>query len=70
MSAVAPPIRNIVSARVRLRPIRSPTWPKTKPPIGRTRKPTANVANDSSVPTNVVWSGKKALLKTRLAAVA
>ena len=50
--------------------MRSPTWPKTKPPIGRTRKPTANVANDNMVPTNVVWSGKNALLNTRLAAVA
>jgi hypothetical protein len=42
-----------VIANVFLRPIRSPMWPKTKPPIGRTRKPTANVAKDGSVPTNV-----------------
>ncbi len=70
ISAVAPPIRNIVSASVFLRPMRSPTWPNTNPPMGRTTKPTANVANDSSVPTNVVWSGKNAWLNTRLAAVA
>jgi hypothetical protein len=70
ISAVAPPISSMVRASVRLRPMRSPTWPKTKPPIGRTTKPTANVANDSSVPTNELWSGKNALLKTRLAAVA
>lgn len=51
ISAVAPPIRNIVSASVRLRPMRSPMWPNTNPPIGRTTNPTANVAKDSMVPT-------------------
>ena len=39
ISAVAPPIRNIVSARVFLRPMRSPTWPKTNPPIGPDDEP-------------------------------
>lgn len=52
IKAVAPPIRNIVNASVFFRPMRSPTWPKTKPPMGLTTKPTAKVANDNSVPTN------------------
>lgn len=66
----APPIRNIVSASVFLRPIRSPKWPNTKPPTGRITNPTANVANASRVPTKLDWCGKNAWLNTRLAAVA
>lgn len=68
--AVATPIITMVIASVRLRPMRSPMCPKTTPPIGRTTKPTANVAKDSRVPTNELWSGKNNWLNTRLAAVA
>lgn len=60
----------MVRASVRLRPIRSPMWPNTNPPMGRTTNPTANVANASIVPTYELWSGKKVWLNTRLAAVA
>jgi hypothetical protein len=32
--------------------------PKKTPPKGRTKKPTANVANEATVPANVPSSGK------------
>ena len=68
--AVAPPISSMVRARLRLRPIRSPIWPNTKPPTGRMTKPTANVANANNVPTVEVCDGKNAWLNTMVAAVA
>ena len=61
---------SIVSARLRLRPIRSPMWPNTTPPIGRMTNPTANVANASRVPTRELALGKNNLPNTRPAAVA
>jgi hypothetical protein len=70
ISAVAAPMISIVSARLRLRPIRSPIWPNASPPIGRMRNPTANVANAKSVPTNELSLGKKTRWNTRPAAVA
>src|SRR5581483_10697234 len=51
MAAVAVPISTSVAISARLRPNRSPRWPNTKPPSGRARKPTANVAKDASNPT-------------------
>jgi hypothetical protein len=51
-----------------LRPILSPKCPKITPPIGRAAKPTAYVANASSVPTSGSKSGKNSLLKTSAAA--
>jgi hypothetical protein len=68
--AVAPPINSMVRARLRLRPIRSPIWPNTKPPIGRMTKPTAKVANASNVPSVEFCDGKNAWLNTMVAAVA
>lgn len=38
----------MVSARIRLRPRRSPIGPKNIPPSGRTRKATAKAANEDS----------------------
>ncbi len=70
INAVAMPMMSMVSARLRLRPIRSPMWPNTNPPTGRMTNPTANVANASSVPTSELSLGKKTLLNTRPAAVA
>src|ERR1700733_1553333 len=67
---VAPPINTMVRARLRLRPIRSPIWPKTNPPTGRITNPTANVANASNVPSVEFCDGKKAWLNTMVAAVA
>ncbi len=61
---------SMVSARLRLRPIRSPMWPKTRPPTGRMTNPTAKVANASKVPTNELALGKNSLLNTSPAAVA
>src|SRR5438874_7983290 len=39
---VAAPISSRVSIKVNLRPIRSPRWPNTIAPNGRTRKPVQN----------------------------
>ncbi|CAB5308646.1 hypothetical protein IST461_02809 [Burkholderia multivorans] len=41
---VAPPIMQIVTTKVRLRPIRSPMRPKISAPSGRIVKPTPNVS--------------------------
>ena len=38
------PMMTSVSRSICLRPMRSPKWPKTSPPIGRAKKPTAKVA--------------------------
>ena len=55
---------NIVMIRVRLRPTRSPMWPKIRPPTGRATKPIAKVAKASRVPTTGSSLGKNSLLKT------
>ena len=70
INAVAMPMISMVNARLRLRPIRSPIWPNTSPPIGRMTNPTAKVANASIVPTRELALGKNTLLNTRPAAVA
>jgi hypothetical protein len=44
MTVVQKAISRMVSAKVRLRPMRSPTTPKTIPPIGRRAKATAKTA--------------------------
>jgi len=51
INVVAPAINRMVKARVRLRPIRSPTTPKKRPPSGRNAKATANTANVFKSPT-------------------
>ena len=44
MAKVDPPIMINVSKNVCLRPIKSPSLPKTRAPKGRTIKPAANMA--------------------------
>ena len=50
MQKVAPAMRMIVSARMRLRPRRSPSGPQNKPPRGRTRNENAKVLSARMVP--------------------
>src|SRR5699024_8289593 len=45
MQTVAPDMIRIDHARAVLRPTRSPIWPQINPPMGRTKKETANSAN-------------------------
>jgi hypothetical protein len=52
-----------------LRPIRSPKWANTAPPIGRAMKPTANEPNAASVPVTGSNAGKNTSLNTSAAAV-
>ncbi len=42
------------------RPMRSPTWPKIAPPIGRIMNPTANTPKAASTWATLSCSGKKA----------
>jgi electron transfer flavoprotein alpha/beta subunit len=67
---VAMPIIISVVISAFLRPIRSPRWPNTRPPIGRAKKPTAKVANDAMVLTNGSCDGKYSEPNTSAAAVA
>ena len=69
MIMLGTPISSNVIISIDLRPMRSPKWPNTMPPIGRPMKPTANVPNAASVPTTGSSDGKKMRLKTRAAAV-
>ncbi len=69
MPTVAAPIIVSDSTSIDLRPMRSPKWPMTTPPIGRAMKPTANVANAARVPANVDAPGKNCGPITRAAAV-
>ncbi|GAA1390031.1 hypothetical protein GCM10009599_05870 [Luteococcus peritonei] len=48
MPTVAAPIITTVTTMAGLRPKRSPRWEITKPPSGRTTKPTAKVAKANS----------------------
>src|SRR5215510_16356094 len=52
-----------------LRPIRSPKWPQTMPPIGRAKKPTAYVLYEAITPVIASYFGKKSLPKTSALAV-
>lgn len=58
-----------VQTSVRLRPIRSPKWPKMIAPTGRAKKATANVAKDASTAVLGFAAGKKIVGKTNAAAV-
>ena len=53
------PMISSAPTRTGLRPNRSARYPPTLPPIGRIKKPTPRVANDSSVPVTGSDSGKK-----------
>ncbi len=51
------------STSVRLRPMRSPKWPKSAEPMGRAKKATAKVASDASVAVAGSDVGKKQVRK-------
>jgi hypothetical protein len=63
------PITSVVMMSVDRRPMRSPSRPKKKPPTGRKRNATPNVAKAISVPTAGSASGKNSSSKTSAAAV-
>lgn len=67
IKAVAMPIIQTVSINMRLRPSRSPKWPKMTPPSGRKRNPTPKVANAASVPIAGLTCGKNSRLNTSAA---
>ena len=48
MSAVLRPMVTMVTRKVYLRPMRSPRWPNTRAPSGRTPKPAPKVARLAS----------------------
>lgn len=60
---------SMVITSIFLRPMRSPKWPKMKPPSGRVTKPAAKVANEIIVPTSGSKVGKNWLLNTSAAIV-
>jgi len=66
---VEKPMMSKVATSVRLRPIRSPKWPKMAAPTGREKKATPKVANDNSAAMTGVCSGKNTLGNTSAAAV-
>ncbi|MNT69841.1 hypothetical protein D3C72_2081830 [compost metagenome] len=70
MPTVTMPIISKVMTSDFLRPIRSPTWPKTMPPTGRAKKPTAKVPNAAMVLNRLLSEGKNSAPNTRAAAVA
>lgn len=49
-----------------LRPFRSPSWPKNRPPSGRTTKPTPNTAKFASVDATTLEDGKNSCESTGL----
>ncbi|MNU10755.1 hypothetical protein D3C72_2580960 [compost metagenome] len=53
-----------------LRPMRSPIGPKTIPPNGRAKKPTAKVPNAAMVLNSLSSEGKNSAPNTSAAAVA
>ena len=69
ISAVPTPMISSVSSSIFLRPMRSPKWPKIRPPTGRARKPTAKVPNAANCAAGPSRPLKKSLSKTRPAAV-
>jgi hypothetical protein len=69
MQNVAPPVSNRVRTSIDLRPIRSPKWPMTAAPMGRTRKPAANADREARVAASGEASGKNKRGNTIAAAV-
>lgn len=69
MQVVAAPMTRRVVTRTNFRPCRSPSRPKTIPPSGLARNPTANVAMLARKPTVGETLGKNSLLKTIAAPV-
>jgi hypothetical protein len=56
---VPPEIRMTVRARIRCRPMRSPSVPKTAAPKGRITNGTMKTANALNVCAAGSWAGKK-----------
>jgi hypothetical protein len=69
MIPVEIPITSVVMIRVSRRPMRSPRWPNSTPPSGRTTNPTPKVANAASVPAPDPESLKNRSPNTSAAAV-
>jgi hypothetical protein len=69
IKAVAIPMMRSESMSIALRPILSPKWPKTRPPMGRATKPTAYVEAEASRPAVSLNSGKNSAGKMSAAAV-
>ncbi|GAA3093264.1 hypothetical protein GCM10020001_005920 [Nonomuraea salmonea] len=69
MRNVEPPVSSSDRTSIDLRPIRSPKWPMTAAPIGRTMKPAANADREASVAASGSDSGKKSRGNTSAAAV-
>ena len=69
IAAVPTPMITSVQISIVLRPIRSPKWPKMKPPSGRARKPTAKVPNAANWAAGPLRPLKNSWSKTRPAAV-
>ena len=63
------PMMSSESTSMVLRPILSPKWPKTSPPMGLATKPTAYVEAAASLPAVSLNSGKNSAGKTSAAAV-
>ncbi len=58
ITSVESPMSASEIIRVRLRPIRSPSRPKIRLPIGLAMKPNAKLANAASVPAAGLKDGK------------
>ena len=69
MANVDRPISSRVAISVRLRPSRSPKWPKRMEPTGRKKNATPNVANAATVPAAGPSAGKNTGANTSAAAV-
>ncbi len=69
MATVAQPISINEVTNMDLRPMRSPKWPITIPPMGRATNPTARVAKAARVPARSDVPGKNCLPSTSAAAV-
>jgi hypothetical protein len=64
MQKVDVAIRMSVITSTLRRPIRSPKWPRRKPPKGRAKKPTPKVAKENSSPRIWLPDGKNTGAKT------
>ncbi|MCY1462897.1 hypothetical protein D9M71_807200 [compost metagenome] len=64
MQKVAPDMIRIDSDRALRRPKRSPIWPQTMPPMGRTMNDRANTAKAASSPVVLSACGKNTTAMT------
>ena len=66
---VETPMMSRVTIKVRLRPTRSPRWPKNTAPTGRDRKALAKLPSEATVAIVVPRCGKNTVGNTSAAAV-